>query len=122
MPASVGICAGEGDDGAAVDAAGAVGGGAGCGTAAVGAGVGVGADGVSCADCGMAAIGAGGGVVVGCAGCGTAAIGAVGVGVGSEAGGPAIDGAGAVPSAGTFLTDEGEGCGATDCPLSLRRQ
>ena len=122
MPASVGICAGEGDDGgAAVDAAGAVGGGVGCGTAAIGAGLGVGNDGVSCTDCGMAAIGAGGGVVVGSAGCGTAAIGAVG-GVGSEAGGPATDGAGAVPPAGTFLTDEGEGCGATDCPLSLRRQ
>src|ERR1700729_1248689 len=115
MPASVGICAGEGDDGPAVDAAGAVGGGAGCRTAAVGAGVGVGADGVSCADCGMAALGAGGGagVAVGSAGCGTAAIGAVG-GVGSEAGGPAADGAGAVPSAGRFLTDEGEGRGATE--------
>ena len=69
----------------------------------------------------MAAIGAGGSVVVGCAGCGTAAIVAVG-GVGSEAGGSGTDGAGAVPSAGTFLSDEGEGCGATDCPLSLRRQ
>ena len=72
-------------------------------------------------DCGMAAIGAGGCVVVGCAGCGTAATGAVG-GVGSEAGGPTTDGGGAVASAGTFLTDEGESCGATDCPLSLRRQ
>ena len=74
----------------------------------------------SVAAAGGAGVGSGAGVV-GCAGCGTTAIDAVG-GVGSEAGGPATDGAGAIPSAGTFLTDEAEGCGATDCPLSLRRQ
>ena len=62
MPDSAGICAGEGDDGvAAVGAAGAVVGGAGCGTAAGGSGAG-----------GVAAVGAAG-AVVGGAGCGIAA-------------------------------------------------
>ena len=90
---------------AAVDAAGAVVGGAGCGTAADGAGVGVGSGaGVVCwVDCGAAAIGAGGGVR-------------------SGAGGVAADSAGVVTSAGTFLADEAVVCGATDCPLSLRSQ
>jgi hypothetical protein len=53
--------------------------------------------------------------------CGAAAIGAGG-GVRSGAGGVAADGAGVVTSAGTFLTGEAVVCGATDCPLSLRRQ
>jgi len=42
--------------------------------------------------------------------------------VGSGAGGVAADDAGVVTSAGTFLTDEVEVCGATDCPLSLGSQ
>src|SRR3984957_16340260 len=99
MSASAGICAGEGDDGGA-----AVGGG-GAGAAADGAGVGVGSGaGVAgWADCGAATIGAGGGL-------------------GSGAGGVAADGAGGVTSAGTFLTDAAEVCGAIGCSLSLRGQ
>ena len=53
--------------------------------------------------------------------CGAAAIG-TGGDVSSGASGVAADDAGGVTSAGTFLTDEAEVCGATDCPLSLRSQ
>jgi hypothetical protein len=129
MPASAGICVGEGDAGVAtVGAADAAVGGTGCGTWAGSAGVGVGsgAGGVAAvggAGDGTGAGGAGVGVgsgagVVGCADCGVAAISAGG-GVGVGAGDIVAGGAGVVSSAGTFPTDGAEVCGAIGCSLSL---